>query len=175
MQARIGSIRGEKRSVYRRELERLFPEITTALIVAAGGAAWMDLWLILLLPVMIRAALMGSIALHGLGHALAAGNAGSGQLLDYARCLPLSGLLPFGPIFIPGLSHPARAPHFSLSGLSPVRRRWIALSGPAANLVFLCTLASALAGLHALPNPLEWLLALIAAANVLILLTSWTD
>ncbi len=135
----------------------------------------MDLRLILLLPLMMRASLMGSVLLHGIGHAVAAGHPGSGRFLDYARGLPLCGLLPFGPVFIPGLSHPTQAPHFSLSGLSPARRRWIALSGPAANLVLLCASVSILVGLQALPTPLQWLLVLLVGVNAWILLTSWTD
>ncbi|HSO81664.1 hypothetical protein [Thiocapsa sp.] len=138
-------------------------ELATALVVAAlvvagpilggGGAAWMDPWLILVLPVFIRTALMGSIALHGLGHALAAGHVGIGRFLDYVRALPPCGLLPFGPLFIPGLSHPTRAPYFVLDVLSPTRRRWIAIAGPAASLVPLCGSASALATLEVSSPP----------------------
>lgn len=179
-QAPSGAIPCGRPSTASHALDRLLPELATALVVAApfvagGGAARMDPWLILVMPVVVRTALMGSIALHGLGHALAAGRSGIGRFLDYARALPPCGLLPFGPLFIPGLSHPTRAPRFALAGLSPTRRRWIALAGPAASLVALCASAAALVELAPPSTPSQWILLLLAVANAWILLTSWTD
>ncbi|UHD14494.1 zinc metalloprotease [Thiocapsa bogorovii] len=171
---------GEQRSTGRHDLGRLLPEIATALIVAAlivagDTTAWLAPWLILLLPVLMRTALMGSVALHGLGHALAAGPVGVGRFVDYVRALPPCGLLPFGPLFIPGLSHPTRAPRFTLDGLSPTRRRRIALAGPAASLVALCAATATLAALGPSSGPSQWVLLLLVSANAWILLTSWTD
>jgi hypothetical protein len=81
--------------------------------------------------------ILGSVGLHGLGHALAAGPPWRRRFSTYTHGIPLNSLLPLQPIFLPGITPSSTAPRMSLTGLSPARRRWSALCGPAANAVFL--------------------------------------
>ena len=87
-------------------------------------------WQLVLLPALIRAALLGSVALHGPGQPLEAGRRLRARVLEHARNLPLQGLLPFAPLLVPGFTDPAAAPTMPLTGLSRTRRRLAALGAP---------------------------------------------
>ncbi|WP_295400761.1 hypothetical protein [uncultured Thiocystis sp.] len=152
---------------------RLLPEILALLIVGTGVSV--SLLEFLLLPSLIRAALLVSIAWHGLAHALLAGGPLGTRLSGYLRGISWRSLLPGTPLFIPGVSHPAHAPALRIDELAPQRRRLTALAGPAANLALLCALAPMLASLPSPFGIVDRLILLLAGANLWILFTSWSD
>jgi hypothetical protein len=131
--------------------------------------------LAVLIPSILRAELTIAAAIHGLGHALASGVGAANRFFGYLRALPLRALLPFSPIFLPGLSPIAQSPEMALNGLSPARRRWVAAGGPAANAAALIALAPALADGRAFAALPDLALVLFAGLNLWILATSWSD
>ncbi len=152
---------------------RVLPE--AAAVAACVGGFVSGLWGILLLPSLIRVCLVLTVAVHGLGHALAGGDGARARLSAYLRVFRLPSLLPFGPLFVPGVSDAALAPAMTLAGLSSVRRRWVALAGPAANFAVLLVLAPSVE-FASRPNSLADLaLLMLAGLNLWVLATAWTD
>lgn len=126
-------------------------------------------------PVLIRALIVGSVAIHGLGHVLVAGGSFRTHLVAYTPRLCLRDLIPFQPIFIPGFSHPSRAPRFAPGALSYARLRAVALAGPAANAFVLLLLAPALMAFPSTLSLSSLALLFALSINLLILATSWSD
>jgi hypothetical protein len=166
--------------------QQLLPEVLMGLVVAVGTAGegnqhglwpWGAAW-VLYLGLCLRMALFAAIAVHGLGHALAVSGPTWSTLARYLGRLPLRGLLPFGPLFVPGLSKPAQAPRLFLAAASSRRRRMAALAGPLANALLLAALVPMLTPLAATggaPGGWQAALPLLAAANLWVVLTSWSD
>jgi hypothetical protein len=153
--------------------ERFFPEIVAlALLMFTASPVSGET---LAYPILIRTLLVGSVAIHGLGHVLVAGGTFRDHIVAYTPKLCLRNLIPFQQIFIPGFSHPSRAPHFAPGTLSTARLRAVALAGPAANAFVFLPLATAI---EAIPQHLSLTslaLPLALYINLLILATSWTD
>jgi hypothetical protein len=153
--------------------ERFLPEAGAVAIALFGG--FPIAWDFILLPLLVRLAILGSVTLHGFGHAVVAGPPRRHLFCEYTLGISFHSLFPFQPIFLPGITPSSRAPRMSLNGLSPGRRRWSALGGPAANAVFLCCLLPALAMLPVPHDLLGCCLILLTGVNVWILMCSWTD
>jgi len=141
--------------------------------VVAGLAA-AD-WLILVLPLLLRAALLVATAVHEMGHAFLAGGELRKKLNDCLSAIPLTGLIPFFPIYIPGISHSAYVPGVSLQGLTANRKRCCALTGLGANGLVLCALIPATEHLSMPFGVADAFLFACIGAHLLILLSSWTD
>ncbi|MBK8650929.1 MAG: hypothetical protein IPN23_04360 [Elusimicrobia bacterium] len=87
---------------------------------------------------MLRGMILGAAFLHGAGHAAAARTEGGasfrGSLAAYARSLGWTGLVPFAPVFLPGLSPEKEAPKMDIGPMADGAARRVALAGPLANL-----------------------------------------
>mgnify|MGYP001824953157 CR=1 FL=1 len=153
--------------------ERFLPEAGAAAIALFAG--FPVSWGVVLLPCLIRLLILGSVGLHGFGHAVAAGRPWRRRFFTYAHGIPLRSLLPFQPIFLPGVTPSSRAPRMSLNGLSPARSRWSALCGPAANAALLSCLVPASVILPVSPGLLHCCLIVLAGVNLWILMCSWSD
>ncbi len=154
--------------------EHLVPELLA--VALAGAIVSIDLhasaWSLLLLPVLIRAVLTGSVALHEFAHAISL----SRIVYDGSHgSHPLLGLLPFQTIYIPGLSDPATAPRIGIEGIGPAWRRWAAMAGPAANAALVLVSLLALTWTPASAGPSALLAGLVCLVNLWILATCWTD
>ena len=153
--------------------DSLVPEF---LAIAIGCAVFLvdpraSAWL-LLLPVLIRAVLMGSVAWHEFAHALVLRR----TIVDLSRGRPsLLGLLPFQTIYMPGLSDPGTAPRLGTEGISRDLRRRAAASGPAANAALVLISLLALTWMPANAGTVELMAGLVCLINLWILATCWTD
>jgi hypothetical protein len=92
----------------------------------------------------VRGLFMVSTYWHGLGHALAARVFAKkpvrDSLAEYSQNIPLGQLAPFSSFFLPGVTSPEQAPHFSVDRLAPWKLRLAALSGPLMNLAVVVSL-----------------------------------
>ena len=154
-------------------IDRILPEAIAMAAWAVGlQAGW---FLALCLPTLIRASIQSAVAAHELGHAWAAARRDPA-----ASCLPeglptIRALLPFQPIYLPGISRPAAAPAVCVRALSPAWRRWSAAAGPAANAALASLLLAVLAMTEALLAAIGTTLMAMLATNLWVLATSWTD
>jgi len=154
-------------------ISRTLPE---AIALAALGAGLQTGWLLaLFLPALLRAAIQTAVAAHELGHAWIAGRATRSAIPLPEGLMAIRALLPFQPIYIPGISRPAASPVIWIGSLSPARRRWSAAAGPAANAVLASLLIVTLLTADALPALLSTALFASLAVNLWVLATSWTD
>jgi len=152
---------------------RFLPEALALTAIIAG--VHIHPGLALVLPIFIRAAMQAAAAVHELGHALAGGAAVLSHLPTPTAVFSPRALLPMQPIYIPGFSDPDRAPQLSVGVLSQRRRRWAAIAGPAANLVFVSALIPAIEPSSGMAGLAQVLLLLLTLSNLWVIATSWTD
>ena len=150
--------------------ESLLPEGLTLALMIAVPVHW-TLWL---LPTLMRATVLASIATHELGHAVAAGGARVGRLRRSLAIPSPAGLLPFGPLDLPALGQAEGLRWVRVTDLAPRRRRLAAMAGPAAN-VALLSIGLVLLPLSSGSPLLDWLALLLIAVNLWLLATSWSD
>lgn len=127
---------------------------------------------------MLRALTLGSIYLHGAGHAAAA-RADGGQplrraLAAYARGMGWSGLVPFSSLFLPGISAEKDAPKMEIGSVGEGPARRAALAGPLANLTAVALVAPFLSW-GGTAGALDLLLASFAGVNLWTALASVSD
>ncbi|MCA0044932.1 hypothetical protein [Celeribacter litoreus] len=157
---------------------RLFPRYSLPEIAALVLALVADFelgWHMLLVPTLLRAAMILATAVHGAGHALCLPEDHWRHFKSYMMAQPLQGLRPFAPIFIPGVCPLEKAPRMEIDVCTPARRRLIALGGPLANIAMLLLALAALRPSWGVANPSHQFALLFAATNAWILITSWTD
>jgi len=127
---------------------------------------------------MLRALTLGSIYLHGAGHAAAARAEGGrplrGALTAYARGMGWSGLVPFSAVFLPGISSEKDAPKMDMGSLGEGPARRAALAGPAANLTAVALVAPFVSW-GGTAGALDLLLASFAGINLWTALASVSD
>jgi hypothetical protein len=130
-------------------------------------------WLIVAIaPILLRTALQLAVMLHEWAHAAAAGGAVQIAESGSAWQALTRGLLPFQPIYLPGLDDPRLAPFVAIEPLSRARRRLAALAGPGANLGLLLIFAAVLSWGSVAGGPAQILLVLLILSNSYILATS---
>jgi hypothetical protein len=153
-----------------RRWKRLLPEGLTLILVTA---LQLD-WTLLLLPTLVRATVLGSIAVHELAHAVVAGGLSQGRLRGAFPISQPAALLPFGPLALPGSGQGEHWPSVRVADLSRRRRRLAAIAGPAAN-VLLMSIGLALLVLGEGSSVPDWLAPLLIATNLWLLASSWSD
>ncbi len=127
---------------------------------------------------MLRGVVLGAAFLHGAGHAAAARAEGGrpflAALASYGRSLGWTGLVPFAPVFLPGLSPEKDAPKMDIGPLAEGPARRVALAGPLANL----TAVGLVAPFLSITGPLgvtDLVLAAFAGINLWTALASVSD
>ena len=154
-------------------IDRTLPEAMA--IAALAGGLPTDWFLALCLPTVIRASIQSAVAAHEFGHAWIAAHQDPAARSLPEGLLATRALLPFQPIYLPGISRPAASPVVCVRALSPARRRRSAAAGPAANAVLASLVLAVLATTETLPAFCSTTLMALLATNLWVLATSWTD
>jgi hypothetical protein len=129
---------------------------------------------------MLRALILASVYWHGMGHAVvvsALGKRDFKQLMrSYESSLPITALIPFARIFIPGLSNKSDAPSMAAveADSTAFGNRVAALAGPLNNLIVVGFVAPFL-GMTGISDFTYLALAAVAGVNLWTVVTSISD